>query len=76
MSPILHPSRSFPSTFRAELLIDQYRKKSQLYRTNILLIPLGDDFRYRTTSEAITQMRNYDQLFQYINQRTDWNIEV
>ncbi len=61
---------------RARLLLDQYRKKSQLYQTNVVFIQLGDDFRYRTDHEAKLQFDNYDKLLSYINQRVDWNVHV
>ncbi|KAF0903230.1 hypothetical protein E2562_025797 [Oryza meyeriana var. granulata] len=61
---------------RAMKLLDQYRKKSTLYRTNTLLIPLGDDFRYVSTDEAEAQFRNYEKLFDYINSNPHLKAEV
>jgi hypothetical protein len=52
---------------RASMLLDQYLKKAALYRSNAVLIPLGDDFRYRSIPEAEAQYRNYQKLFDYIN---------
>uniref|UniRef100_A0A1I8FPM9 Alpha-mann_mid domain-containing protein n=1 Tax=Macrostomum lignano TaxID=282301 RepID=A0A1I8FPM9_9PLAT len=60
---------------RAELLLDQYKKKASLFGTNVLLVPLGDDFRYQG-NEWTRQYENYDKLMAYINSRADWNANV
>ncbi|OVA16242.1 Glycoside hydrolase family 38 [Macleaya cordata] len=57
-------------------LLDQYKKKSTLYRTNTLLVPLGDDFRYISIDEAEAQFRNYQMLFDFINSNPDLNAEA
>lgn len=64
------------NNFRAFMIYDQYRKKSQLYSTNVLLIPLGDDFRYDGDFEWNAQHANYHKLFEYMNSKTEWNVKV
>ncbi|XP_058811986.1 alpha-mannosidase 2 [Topomyia yanbarensis] len=61
---------------KAELIVDQWRKKSVLYKTRSVLIPLGDDFRYTHSKEWEAQRVNYEKLFEYMNNEPSLNVEA
>ena len=64
------------SAYRSRTLLDQWRKKASLYKSNVVLIPLGDDFRYNTPREFERQFNNYEKLIDHMNGDKALNVDV
>ncbi|XP_064621444.1 alpha-mannosidase 2x-like [Lineus longissimus] len=60
----------------SKYLLDEFRAKAEHFRHNIILYPLGDDFRFDREIEWDQQYVNYNKLFNYMNSRKDWNIDA
>ncbi|XP_004364269.2 mannosidase 2 [Capsaspora owczarzaki ATCC 30864] len=61
---------------RAQMLVDQYRKKAQLYKSDVVFVPLGDDFRWQGDQEALAQYENYERLFKELNGDSKYNVRI
>ena len=60
----------------AKKLLKQYRLKNELFRHDVVLVPIGDDFRYDRSLEWDQQYGNYSRLFQYMNANKELNVEI
>ncbi|XP_060596328.1 alpha-mannosidase 2-like [Ruditapes philippinarum] len=61
---------------RSRTIVDQWKKKAMLFKGNVVLVPLGDDFRYQTAKEWDEQFTNYLKLFEYINSNTNLGVQA
>ena len=61
---------------RAELLLEQYGRTGSLLPHNVVLVPLGDDFRYNNPDEFTQQYSNYMKIMEFINSRPDYHAKI
>lgn len=62
---------------KSKTLIEEYGRIGSLTPHNVVLVPLGDDFRYEYSSEFDAQYTNYMKMFNYINSHSEtFNADV
>ncbi|XP_072931215.1 alpha-mannosidase 2 [Epargyreus clarus] len=62
---------------KSKTLIEEYERIGSLTTHNIVLVPLGDDFRYEYGVEFDAQYINYMKMFNYINEHKEiFNADV
>ena len=43
---------------------------------NNLLVPLGDDFKYKDLPMTLKMMTNYQLIFDYLNSNSDYKVRI
>jgi alpha-mannosidase II len=62
--------------FRAARLFDQFKRVSSMYDSPVVLMVLGDDFRFNSESEWSQHFDNFIPLFKYMNEKYAANLEI
>ncbi|XP_021353471.1 alpha-mannosidase 2x-like isoform X2 [Mizuhopecten yessoensis] len=62
--------------YLAEELWEQFQKKAELYQHGVLLVPHGDDFHYRYSTEWDRQLGNLTKLMNFINTNPRMNTKI
>ncbi|KAI6220621.1 Alpha-mannosidase [Aphelenchoides fujianensis] len=60
----------------AEELTDQYRQMQPYYRTNHLLIAIGDDFFFGSDNDFEDNYRNYKAIAEHVNSNPDYKMKI
>ena len=53
-----------------------YKEKAKMFRHNSVLIPLGDDFKYKNPEITRKMMTQYEMLFKHINSDDSLGVNV
>lgn len=62
--------------YRSWELWEQFQKKATLYRSDTILVPHGDDFRYQNGEEWDKQLLNLEKLMKFINNNPSMKTQV
>lgn len=57
-------------------LADQYKKQARLFRNNHILVLLGGNSYYETSSSIDTQLTSYQSIFDHINADSSLNVRI
>ncbi|CAG0918464.1 unnamed protein product [Notodromas monacha] len=62
---------------KATTLVEEYRRTASLFPHNVVLVPVGDDFRFDHSQEWDQQFKNYEKLVDYVNGNKDiYNADI
>ena len=61
---------------KAQALASQFRAKAAFFQFNVILVPIGDDFRYDKEFEWDRVYSNYETLVHFMNNKQEWNLDV
>jgi hypothetical protein len=72
-NPGVSPVSGYNANGRARDFINQMRQRQRAYRTNHILVPFGDDFKFKQAARQFSSMGN---VIQAVNSQKNMNVHV